>query len=190
MTSTIAIIDNYDSFTHNLVHLVKEINYESPVVFKNDDINYNIIDNCSHIILSPGPGLPFESGELMSFLNLYHKTHKILGVCLGLQAIYEYFGGQLTQLDEVHHGVDCAMLHFNDCPIYEHIPNNFVAGKYHSWIADKENCPECLNVNCIDDEGRIMGINHKNFSVYAVQFHPESFMTPHGPEMMRNFLNL
>jgi anthranilate synthase component 2 len=191
----ILIFDNYDSFTYNLVHVVEKIIHAKVDVFRNDKIFLEEINEYDKIILSPGPGLPCESGLLLPLIKEYASSKSILGVCLGQQAIGEVFGGKLLNLKEVYHGVATkikvneqrTMLE-ND--IFKSLPDELEVGRYHSWIVDKQDFPKDLEITAEDENGYIMGLRHKTFDVQGVQFHPESVLTPDGEKMMRNWLNL
>lgn len=191
----ILIFDNYDSFTYNLVHVVEKIIHGKVDVFRNDKISLEKINEYDKIILSPGPGLPSESGLLLSLIKEYASSKSILGVCLGQQAIGEVFGGKLINLKEVYHGVATKIkvneqrtIFEND--IFKSLPGELEVGRYHSWIVDKENFPKDLEITAKDENGYIMGLRHKKFDVQGVQFHPESVLTPDGEKMMRNWLNV
>lgn len=185
----IIIIDNYDSFTYNLVHMVEDITGVYPSVFRNDEISIEDINEYDLIILSPGPGIPDEAGILKDTIKTYAGKKPIFGVCLGLQAITEVFGGSLENLDSVFHGVATTMNVTNfDAVIYQGIPTEFEAARYHSWIASKTNFPAELEITSIDEFGDIMSIQHKEYNISAVQFHPESILTPLGEQMVRNFI--
>ena len=189
----ILIFDNYDSFTYNLVHVVEKIIHAKTHVFRNDRISLEKISEYDKIILSPGPGLPSESGLLLPLIKEYASSKSILGVCLGQQAIAEVFGGKLINLKEVYHGV-ATKIEVNENrtksenDIFKDLPNEFEAGRYHSWIVAKENFPADLEITAEDENGYIMGLRHKTFDVQGVQFHPESVLTPDGEKMMRNWL--
>ena len=159
-------------------------------MFKNDEISVEGCNMYDYILISPGPGLPQESGHTMDIIKTYYKTKKILGVCLGLQATVEVFGGRLKNLSKVYHGIETTMRVTQDSPIYQGITMEFIAGRYHSWVADRNDFPPELIIDCIDDENEIMGIHHKDYPLYAVQFHPESIMSPDGAHLLQNFLNL
>jgi len=185
----ILILDNYDSFTYNLVHMVEDITGVYPTVFRNDEITIEGIDAYDLIILSPGPGIPDEAGILKDTIRAYAGKKPILGVCLGLQAITEVFGGSLENLDVVFHGVATTMSVTNyDAVIYKGIPTEFEAGRYHSWIASKADFPAELEITAVDEYGDIMSLQHKEYNISAVQFHPESILTPLGEHMVRNFI--
>jgi anthranilate synthase component II len=185
----ILIIDNYDSFTYNLVQIVEE-NFSGTIdVFRNDEISPNEAGNYEGIILSPGPGIPDEAGNLKSIIEQHASKKKIFGVCLGLQAIAEVFGGKLINLDHVFHGVKTEMKVINsDDIILKNVPEEFEAGRYHSWVVDPENIPDSLEITCIDEQNQIMAMRHIKYQVNGVQFHPESIMTKYGKQMIINFL--
>jgi anthranilate synthase component 2 len=190
----ILIFDNYDSFTYNLVHVVEKIIHEKVDVFRNDKISLEKINDYDKIILSPGPGLPSESGLLLPLIKEYASSKSILGVCLGQQAIAEAFGGKLENLKNVYHGVATKIkINENRTPsendVFKSLPNELEAGRYHSWIVSKENFPADLEITAEDENGYIMALRHKTFDVQGVQFHPESVLTPMGEKIMRNWLN-
>ena len=185
----ILILDNYDSFTYNLVHMVEDITGEYPAVFRNDEITVEAINEYDLIILSPGPGIPDEAGILKETIKTYAGKKPIFGVCLGLQAITEVFGGSLENMDEVFHGVATTMsVTDKDAIIYKDLPKEFEAARYHSWIASKSDFPEELKITSVDEFGDIMSLEHKKHNICAVQFHPESILTPLGEKMVRNFI--
>jgi anthranilate synthase component 2 len=185
----ILVFDNYDSFTYNLVHLVEKITHEKVDVFRNDEIALSAVEAYDKIILSPGPGIPEEAGLLIPLIQQYAATKSILGVCLGHQAIGEAFGGTLTNLSEVFHGVARSVnIIQSDAPFFAALPNRFDVGRYHSWIVNKNNLPNCLEITATDDNGYIMAMQHKTYDVQGVQFHPESVLTPNGEIMLRNWL--
>jgi anthranilate synthase component 2 len=186
----ILIIDNYDSFTYNLVQIVDENFKGTYTIKRNDEIDLEEVDAYDGIILSPGPGIPDEAGLLKEIIKTYGPTKKIFGVCLGLQAIGEVYGAKLKNLDKVYHGVKTKMRVVNRPDlIFNNIPSEFEAGRYHSWIVDKENLPESIEITCVDENNEIMAAKHKEFDVRGVQFHPESILTEHGQQMIINFLN-
>lgn len=190
----ILIFDNYDSFTYNLVHLVEKIVHEKVDVYRNDKIRLEKVKDYDKIILSPGPGIPSEAGLLLPLIKEYASTKSILGVCLGHQAIGEVFGGKLTNLSTVFHGVATPVKAVSsqwsaaNCQLFEGLPETFQAGRYHSWIVDKENFPGNLEITAEDENGFIMALQHKTYDVQGVQFHPESVLTPDGEKIMRNWL--
>lgn len=185
----ILIIDNYDSFTYNLVQIVEE-NFNGEIdVFRNDEISIEEAGKYDGIIISPGPGIPDEAGNLKSIIAQYTPEKKIFGVCLGLQAIAEVFGGTLINLEHVFHGVKTKMnvIHPDDI-LFKNIPEEFEAGRYHSWVVEAKKIPDELEVTCIDEQNQVMAMRHKKFKVNGVQFHPESVMTKYGKQMIINFL--
>ena len=185
----IIIIDNYDSFTYNLVHMIEDITGEYPSVFRNDEIEVDEINAYDLIILSPGPGIPEEAGILKEVIKTYAGKKPIFGVCLGLQAITEVFGGSIENLDLVFHGVATTMKITNfDAPIYKDIPTEFEAARYHSWIASTKGFPKELEITSVDEFGSIMSLQHEKYNISAVQFHPESILTPLGETIVRNFI--
>ena len=185
----ILILDNYDSFTYNLVHMVEDITGEYPAVFRNDEISIEAINAYDVIILSPGPGIPDEAGILKETIKAYAGKKPIFGVCLGLQAITEVFGGSLENMDEVFHGVATTMnITKKDAVIYKGFPAEFEAARYHSWMASKKDFPAELEITSVDEFGDIMSLQHKEYNISAVQFHPESILTPTGEKMVRNFI--
>lgn len=189
MYSTV-IIDNYDSFTYNLVHLVSEVTEDQNIsVMKNDNVDYNVLDQSHNIILSPGPGVPDEAGDLKKIISKYHQSKKILGVCLGHQAIGESFGASLINLNRVFHGKKTKMIQTaTPSPIFESIPSEIFVGRYHSWVINKKNDTSQFNIIGIDELGTIMAIQHKTFKLFGLQFHPESIMTEYGKQMIYNFI--
>lgn len=185
----ILIIDNYDSFTYNLVHMVEDITGVAPSVYRNDELEIDEVALYDLIILSPGPGIPDEAGSLKEIIKMYAPNKPIFGVCLGLQAITEVFGGTLENLEEVYHGVSTNMKITDfDAHIYKDIPTEFEAARYHSWIASKNDFPEELEITAVDSQGEIMSLQHKIYPVSAVQYHPESILTPLGEQIVRNFI--
>jgi anthranilate synthase component 2 len=185
----ILIFDNYDSFTYNLVHSVKELGYKDLEVHRNDKISLDEIEKFDSIILSPGPGIPSEAGLLLPLIRRFAPHKSILGVCLGHQAIAETFGGKLINLENVYHGVATPVRIIAPHRIFSDSPENFEAGRYHSWIVDKNSFPKELEITATDNEGHIMALKHQSFDVHGVQFHPESVLTPSGKEMIKRFLN-
>lgn len=185
----ILILDNYDSFTYNLVHMVEDITGEYPTVFRNDEISIETINEYDLLILSPGPGIPDEAGILKEVIKTYAGKKPIFGVCLGLQAITEVFGGSLENLDSVFHGVATTMKVTNfDAIIYKGMPIEFEAARYHSWKASLKDFPSELEITSVDEFGAIMSLQHKEYNISAVQFHPESILTPLGEQIVRNFI--
>lgn len=183
----VVIIDNYDSFTYNLAHLVKELGAEV-TVYRNDQFRMEQLDAFNKIILSPGPGIPSEAGQLLDVIKTYAGKKPMLGVCLGHQAIGEFFGGRLTNLSEVFHGVATEGTQFANDYIFDGLPRRIVMGRYHSWVVDKAGFPDCLEVTAESDEGQIMALRHRQYDIHGIQFHPESVLTPEGRTMVGNFL--
>jgi len=185
----ILVLDNYDSFTYNLVHYIEKIDYCQVDVFRNDEISLKEIEKYDKIVLSPGPGIPDEAGILKQVIKEFAGKKPIFGVCLGMQAIAEVFGGKLINLDKVYHGVATKMTICDKSEIiFKDMPIEFQAGRYHSWNVDYENFPEELKITAVDEENKIMALSHKKFNLKAVQFHPESVLTPEGEKIIRNFI--
>lgn len=183
----IVIIDNYDSFTYNLSHLVKELGADV-TVYRNDQFEMQQLEEYDKIILSPGPGIPSEAGLLLDVIKTYAGKKPILGVCLGHQAIGESFGGQLTNLSDVFHGVATDGTQFGNDYVFEGLGERITMGRYHSWVVSKENFPECLEITAESDEGQIMAMKHKEYDIHGIQFHPESVLTTEGRTMLKNWL--
>lgn len=184
----IVIIDNYDSFTYNLAHLVKEIGAEV-IVVRNNQFELNQLEIYDKIILSPGPGIPSEAGLLMDVIREYAGKKPILGVCLGHQAIGEVFGAKLENLSEVFHGVATEGSQLGNDYIFEGLPNRIIMGRYHSWVLSKEDFPPCLEITAESDEDQIMALRHKKYDIHGIQFHPESVLTPEGKKIIKNYIN-
>jgi anthranilate synthase component 2 len=185
----ILIFDNYDSFTYNLVHLVKELGYKDVEVHRNDRIALDEVERFDKIILSPGPGIPSEAGLLLPLIRRFAPTKSMLGVCLGHQAIAEAFGAKLINLEDVCHGIATPIKTIARRRIFATLPEHFEAGRYHSWMVDKNDFPRELNITATDENGHIMALEHKIFDVHGVQFHPESVLTPCGKEIVKQFLH-
>ena len=185
----VVIIDNYDSFTYNLSHLVKELGAKVTVV-RNDQFELADLEQYSKIILSPGPGIPSEAGLLLDVIRAYAGKKPILGVCLGHQAIGEVFGAKLENLSDVFHGVATPCHIIADDPIFSGIPRDITIGRYHSWVVSREGLPDCLEVTAESDEGQIMALRHRELNVRGIQFHPESVLTPDGRKMLQNWMFL
>ena len=183
----IVIIDNYDSVTYNLRHLIKEIGAEVTVI-RNDQFTLNQLEPFDKIVLSPGPGIPSEAGLLLDVIKTYKGRKPILGVCLGHQAIGEVFGGTLENLSDVFHGVATEGTQFSNDYIFDSLPKRITMGRYHSWVVSRENFPTCLEVTAVSDEGQIMALKHKNYDIHGIQFHPESVLTPEGKTIVKNFI--
>ncbi len=185
----IIIIDNYDSFTYNLSHLVKQLGAEV-TVWRNDQFTLSQLEPFDKIILSPGPGIPSEAGLLLDVIKTYAGRKPILGVCLGHQAIGEVFGGQLVNLSDVFHGVATEGTQLGNDPIFSGLPRRITMGRYHSWVVSRDGFPECLEVTAESDEGQIMALRHKHYDIHGIQFHPESVLTPDGSRIISNWLHL
>lgn len=204
----ILVFDNYDSFTYNLVHLVQKISSSKVDVYRNDEIALEKIKEYDKIILSPGPGIPEEAGLLLPLIQAYAASKSILGVCLGHQAIGEAFGGRLINLADVYHGIAMPVkvnqkaedepspekdlpftIRHSRFELFKGLPGTFPVGRYHSWIVSEENFPDNLEITARDEQGYIMALQHKNYDVQGVQFHPESVLTPDGEKIMSNWLD-
>lgn len=186
----ILVLDNYDSFTYNLVHYLEELSDIEVDVFRNDQITVEQAAAYDKIVLSPGPGIPGEAGILKPLIKKLASTHSILGVCLGCQAIAEVFGGSIQNLSKVYHGVATpVMVRDKEELLFHSIPDTFLAGRYHSWVVNEKDLPASLKITANDEQGQIMGIRHMEFNVRGVQFHPESILTEHGKKMIQNWLN-
>jgi anthranilate synthase component 2 len=183
----ILVIDNYDSFTYNLVHYLEDLDCEV-TVYRNDEFDIDEISHFDKILLSPGPGIPDEAGLLKAVIAKYAPTKSILGVCLGQQAIGEVFGGTLSNLDKVYHGVATMVkTSVDDELLFEGLGNEFEVGRYHSWVVDAD-LPEALEATSFDENGQVMSLRHKTFDVRGVQFHPESVLTPNGKKILENWV--
>ncbi len=186
----ILVIDNYDSFTYNLVHYIENLSDDPLDVFRNDKIELDAIQEYDKILLSPGPGIPIEAGICLDIIKKYSDSKSILGVCLGHQAIAEAFGGRLINLDKVYHGVSTTInIIAPEDRLFKEIPGTLEVGRYHSWVVSREDLPDCFKITSLDEQGIIMGISHKKFDVKGVQFHPESVLTKHGLKIIENWLN-
>jgi len=184
----IIVIDNYDSFTYNLVHYLEDLNCEV-TVYRNDEFDIEELQKFDKILLSPGPGIPDEAGLLKEVIKNYSATKSILGVCLGQQAIAEVFGGSLINLEKVYHGVATNIkIQVQDEPLFKDIDSEIEVGRYHSWVVNPIDFPEVLEITSLDENGQIMSLRHKAYDVRAVQFHPESILTPHGKKILENWV--
>lgn len=186
----ILVIDNYDSFTYNLVHYVRQLakGCGRIDVYRNDEISVQDVDQYDKILLSPGPGVPSQAGIMEEVIAKYGPTKSILGVCLGCQAIAEVFGGSIRNIQKVYHGVArTALIADDDEYLFRGMPRSFLAGRYHSWVVN-EDVPQCLAITARDEEGLVMGVRHKTYDVHGVQFHPESVLTEGGIQIVRNWL--
>lgn len=185
----IVIIDNYDSFTYNLCHLIKELGADV-TVYRNDQFAMEQLEKFDKIILSPGPGIPAEAGRLLDVIGTYAGIKPMLGVCLGHQAIGEYFGGKLKNLSTVFHGIATEGTQFGTDPIFRGLPKRIVMGRYHSWVVSKENFPSCLEITAESDENQIMALRHREYDIHGIQFHPESILTKEGKNILQNWLDM
>ena len=185
----IVIIDNYDSFTYNLSHLVKELGADVTVV-RNDQFELPELEQFDKIILSPGPGIPEEAGLLLDVIRTYTGRKPMLGVCLGHQAIGEVFGAKLINLSDVYHGVQTEGTQLGNDPIFDGLPDRIKMGRYHSWFVDNSTLPSCLEVTATTDDGMIMALRHKDYDIHGIQFHPESVLTPDGRTIVDNWLKM
>ena len=185
----IVIIDNYDSFTYNLSHLVKELGAEVDVL-RNDQFHLDDLKVYDKIILSPGPGIPSEAGLLLDVIRTYAGRKPMLGVCLGHQAIGEVFGGRLENLSDVFHGVATPCRIVADDPIFNGLDRDIVVGRYHSWVVATDGFPACLEITATSPEGQIMALRHREHDIHGIQFHPESVLTPEGKTIIKNFIDL
>ena len=185
------VLDNYDSFTYNLVQYIQEILEKKVDVIRNDAITLEEVDKYDTIVLSPGPGIPSEAGIMPDLIKRYAASKAILGVCLGHQAIGEAFGGQIKNLSQVFHGLETPITVTDpEAPLFKGIPSTFTGGRYHSWVVCEEDLPDCLKVTARDAEGAIMGMRHTSLNVRGLQFHPESIMTTEGMNILENFFSL
>ena len=183
----IAVIDNYDSFTYNLVHLVKSLGVEVDV-FRNDQFQLSSLELYDKLLLSPGPGIPSEAGLLLEVIKTYAPRKSILGICLGHQAIGEVFGGRLVRLRQVYHGVATPCEQMMDEPLFANLPRHFEVGRYHSWVVSREDFPDCLQVTALSSDGQVMALRHKQYDVCGLQFHPESVLTPLGETILSDWI--
>lgn len=183
----IVIIDNYDSFTYNLAHAVRQLGAEV-TVYRNDQFTVSQLESFDKILLSPGPGIPSEAGLLLQVIQAYAGRKSMLGVCLGHQAIGEVFGARLVNLPEVYHGVATEGTQFGNDPIFRGLPSHLMMGRYHSWVVDRAQFPDCLEVTAVSDDGCIMGLKHKHYDIHGIQFHPESVLTPDGMRILQNWV--
>lgn len=187
--NTIAIIDNYDSFTYNLSHLVKEQGADV-TVYRNDCFEPEQLDSYDKILLSPGPGIPSEAGRLLDVIRYYAGRKPLLGVCLGHQAIGEVFGGKLENLKDVYHGVATGCRITANDPIFASLGDSITIGRYHSWVVSRNGLPDCLEITAESDDGQIMALRHREYDIHGIQFHPESVLTPEGKTIICNWLNM
>ncbi|MEP5611709.1 MAG: aminodeoxychorismate/anthranilate synthase component II [Cyclobacteriaceae bacterium] len=187
----VLVIDNYDSFTYNLVHILRDLGLKDDLkIVRNDQFELDLVNDYDHILLSPGPGLPADAGLMPQVIQKYAATKNILGVCLGHQGIGEAFGCELFNLPQVYHGVVTEVKVAGDDELFRGIPKSFKACRYHSWVIKKESLSSDLEVTSVAENGNIMSIRHKEYCVRGVQFHPESIMTKYGEKMIQNWLKL
>lgn len=186
----VLVFDNYDSFTYNLVHYIEKISDAQIEVYRNDEISLKEVERFDKILISPGPGIPSDAGILLDVIKTYSATKSILGICLGQQAIAEAFGGSLNNLTEVFHGVATSMEIISEDTLFRKIPNKLKVGRYHSWVVNKNDFPDELEITAIDEYGNIMALKHRTFDVKGLQFHPESILTDHGLQMIENWIKV
>ena len=185
----IFVIDNYDSFTYNLVHIVRELGHEkSTRIVRNDQFDLDEVEAYDYVLLSPGPGVPKDGGYMPAVIDRYAASKNILGVCLGHQAIGEAFGGELYNLPHVYHGMVTPVEVIEEDLIFQGLPNSFNVCRYHSWVIKKETIPSELTITSVAENGNVMSVKHREHNVRGVQFHPESIMTEHGKQMIKNWL--
>jgi anthranilate synthase component II len=186
----ILLLDNYDSFTYNLLHLAEQFDDVEVEVFRNDEIKLEEVKRFDKILLSPGPGLPAEAGILKPIIKEYASSKSIFGICLGMQAIGEVFGAKLFNLDKVQHGVANTTTVIDESEIlFKDVPSKFKTGRYHSWMVSRKNLPEVLKITSVDEQENIMSLRHTTLDVCGVQFHPESILTDYGKEIMGNWIS-
>lgn len=185
----IALIDNYDSFTYNLVHLIEKVGEVKVDVYLNDKVDLSKLSTYNKIIVSPGSGLPKDAGITPRVLKHFASTKTILGVCLGMQAIAEAFDSPLKNLQTVMHGIATPIAHFNNDFLFNDIPANFNVGRYHSWVIDKDKLSSELEILATDTNNEIMAIKHKHYNIRGVQFHPESILSEYGETLLKNWIN-
>ena len=184
----VVVIDNYDSFVYNLVHYLEELNCEVTVL-RNDRFQLEVLNEFDKILLSPGPGIPDEAGLLKAVISTYAASKPILGVCLGQQAIGEVFGGSITNLNEVFHGVSTkATIVARDEPLFKGLEDTLEIGRYHSWVVSREDFPSVLEITSVDENQQIMSLRHRDYDIKGVQFHPESVLTPKGKQIIKNWV--
>ncbi len=187
----ILVIDNYDSFTYNLVHILRELGFGDQMrIARNDQFELDEVDEYDHLLLSPGPGLPKDAGLMPQVIERYASTKNILGVCLGHQGIGESFGAQLFNLPQVYHGMVTPITIEGDDQLFKDLPSTFNVCRYHSWVIEQGSLPDSMEVTSTAENGNIMSLKHKEYNVRGVQFHPESIMTDHGKALMQNWLDI
>lgn len=183
----IAVIDNFDSFVYNLIRYLREIPDVELIIQRNNVVDFKSIESCDAILLSPGPGIPNEAGSLMEVIDRFHQTKYILGICLGHQAIGEYFGGELVQSKDPLHGKSSTISIVGNCNLFDQLPNSITVGRYHSWLVSSTISEE-LEITCTAENNEVMGIKHRTFTIEGIQFHPESILTPNGRKMIQNWV--
>lgn len=187
----VLVIDNYDSFTYNLVHILRELGLEKTMnIVKNDEFELADVDAYEHILLSPGPGVPKDAGLMQEVVKRYASSKNILGVCLGHQGIAEVFGASLLNLSQVYHGIVTPIEIIQEDELFEGLPTSFNVCRYHSWVVEKDSLPDDIQITSVAENGNIMSLKHRRYNVRGVQFHPESIMTEHGKELIKNWLKL
>lgn len=185
----ILVIDNYDSFTYNLVYYIEKLTGTSPSVFRNNELSLDAVDGYDKILLSPGPGVPSDAGICIDLIKRYASAKSILGICLGHQAIGEAFGGKLLNLKSVFHGVATPIdISDQQDTLFRNLPSSITGGRYHSWVVSEDDLPQCLKITCRDENGIIMGLSHTQYDVKGLQFHPESVLTEFGMNIMANWI--
>lgn len=182
------VIDNYDSFVYNLVQILRESTSVKFDVVRNDEIPFGKLPNYDKLLLSPGPGIPKEAGRLMELIDRCYNSHSILGVCLGHQALGEYFGAKLIQVPHPWHGHKSEInIKDKEDELYKGLPTTIAVGRYHSWLLSNDKFPQCLRITSTDENGNIMSFSHKTLPIYGVQYHPESIITEYGREIIKNW---
>lgn len=190
MGKSIILIDNYDSFTYNVAHLIRTVSGDACSVVRNDAVVVDELSKYTHIVLSPGPGIPSEAGKMPQIVQRYAEKIPMLGICLGHQCIGEAFGAKLKNLSAVVHGVARDTIVQQTSPLFMGLPPLFKTGRYHSWVVDTEEFPPSLRITATDPTGAVMALEHNSFPLFGVQFHPESVLTEHGAQIMKNFLEI
>ncbi len=189
--NSVFVIDNYDSFTYNLVHILRELGLSNQLkIVRNDSFDLNEVEEYQNVLLSPGPGIPKNAGLMPEVIKRYASQKNILGVCLGHQAIGEAFGGDLFNLKEVFHGIVTDVKLLEPDQIFDSIPNHFKVCRYHSWVVRKDSLPDCFSITSEDESGTIMSMRHNQYNIRGIQFHPESVMTEHGKKMIDNWIQI
>lgn len=185
----ICLLDNYDSFTFNLVHLIEKVSDSKVDVFLNDKVTLEVLSGYDNLILSPGPGLPAQAGIMPLYLKQFHAVKNILGVCLGMQAIGELFNSPLKNLETVMHGIATPVIHDQKDYIFKNVPEKFLAGRYHSWVIDKYRISPQLEIIAKDEAGEVMAVRHSEYNIRGLQFHPESILSECGEQILKNWID-